>query len=84
VSGFSACKRLLSSKEAAEKGMKLGETQKNIPQGLKPNLFYLHLAARLKSCPDASGLFIEFFGSLKSWSAALRKLISRTLRDWLF
>jgi len=31
------------------------------PQGLKPNSFPRHFAARLKSCPDTSASPIEFF-----------------------
>jgi hypothetical protein len=34
----------------------------NYLQPLKPRLFWGRLAARLKSCPDASWLIIEFFG----------------------
>jgi hypothetical protein len=33
-------------------------------QGLKPNIIFAELAARLKSCPDASRFFIEF---LRNW-----------------
>jgi hypothetical protein len=31
----------------------LGKLAENIPQGLKPVVFYQPFAARLKSCPDA-------------------------------
>ena len=47
-----------------EKSLKVSEIPENIPQGLKPNLYYHLFAARLKSCPDAPGLLIEFFRNL--------------------
>jgi poly(A) polymerase len=41
------------AKQAAEKGGIFGKLTEDIPQGLKPVVFYQPLTARLKSCPDA-------------------------------
>jgi hypothetical protein len=38
--------------QAAEKGWFPGEMPESITQGLKPVLYLVALAARLKSCPD--------------------------------
>jgi len=48
---------------------------KNIPQGLKPILYYQHLAARLKSCPVTKRALAGVFPQpLKSRSVAKRAL----------
>jgi hypothetical protein len=52
------------SLEAAERGLNLGEGMEKHYAGAKAQPFYLHLAARLKSCPDAYGLVIWFFSGL--------------------
>jgi hypothetical protein len=41
------------AKQVAEKGCLSGKLAENIPQGLKPTVFYQAFAARLKSFPDA-------------------------------
>jgi hypothetical protein len=40
------------AKQAAEKGRIMFENGRDSPQRLKPALYFLALAARLKSCPD--------------------------------
>jgi hypothetical protein len=46
----------LGAKQAAEKGLFPSEEYENIPQELKPAIYFQRLSARLKSCPDASCL----------------------------
>ena len=36
----------------------------SVLSGAKAHIYFATLAARLKSCPDASGLFIELFRGL--------------------
>jgi hypothetical protein len=44
-----------------EKGECASNIPKNIPQGLKPSLYFMVFAARLKSCPDTKHGFDWFF-----------------------
>jgi hypothetical protein len=48
------------------------------PAGAKAQRLFVALAARLKSCPDASGLFIGFLGSLLS-----QQFFWRLRQSWL-
>jgi hypothetical protein len=57
-------KQKRGAKQAAKKtGSGLNAT-KTIPQGLKPSVYFVAFAARLKSCPDAFGRGSEVFRSL--------------------
>jgi hypothetical protein len=54
---------MCATSEAAEKGLNLGEIPENHPAGAKAQRFFVTFMARLKSCPDASGLFIKFLAA---------------------
>jgi hypothetical protein len=53
-----------TTEQAAEKGLFPSESYEEKPAEAKAQLILWALSARLKSCPDASGIFIEFFRNL--------------------
>jgi len=52
------------AKQAAEKGQMMNEKPEKPPSGAKARVDLIALAARLKSCPDASRNLLAFFRSL--------------------
>jgi hypothetical protein len=61
---------LQGPKRAAENGLNLDETLEKHSAGDKALLILWVLLARLKSCPDASGLFIKYSRNL--WIPCLK------------
>jgi hypothetical protein len=57
-------KRSSGPKQAAEKGQLMNEKPEKRPSGAKALVDLIALAARLKSCPDASRDLLAFFRSL--------------------